>query len=252
MRQYVILFIITIALGVLISPVHAQTIYSGLILTEKKEGIMIVDVQPGNPGFDAGLRTGDIVIEIEGKKIETFNDYIKISREAKDKEIEVSLVIRRDGVNYDATIKAYSVPVYMYWKEKVMKPVELPRGLTDTPYEYWIDKGNRALKQPGRKGSNATIANYNNAIKYLYNGLHFRPESIDAALNIANTYHELGNLYVENGNLKEGIENYRKSIKFYAGCHEKTQNKDHLKAILSNLQEIEKELIKIETGKEIK
>ena len=49
-----------------------------------------------------------------------------------------------------------------------------------------------------------------------------------------------------NGDVKEGVRNYRTSIKFYAGCHEKTQNEDYLNVILTNLQEIEKSLNNID------
>jgi hypothetical protein len=47
---------------------------------------------------------------------------------------------------------------------------------------------------------------------------------------------------VKNGNIKEGIINYRRSIKFYAGCHGKTENEEYLSVVLTNLQEIEKSL----------
>ncbi len=49
------------------------------------------------------------------------------------------------------------------------------------------------------------------------------------------------------GDIKEGIINYRKSIKFYAGSHGKTEDEDHLSVILANLQEIEKSLSDIES-----
>ena len=84
-------------------------------------------------------------------------------------------------------------------------------------------------------------------MKFLLNALHYRPESIDTALKVAKSYYELGKLYVMNGDIKEGIINYRKSIRFYAGCHEKTQNEDYLSVILTNLQEIEKSLSNIES-----
>ena len=42
-----------------------------MIFSERKEGLKIVDVQSGSPGFDAGLKNGDIVLEIEGKKIKS-------------------------------------------------------------------------------------------------------------------------------------------------------------------------------------
>ena len=49
------------------------------------------------------------------------------------------------------------------------------------------------------------------------------------------------------GDIKEGVINYRKAIKFYAGFHGKTEDEDHLSVILANLQEIEKSLSNIES-----
>jgi tetratricopeptide (TPR) repeat protein len=166
----------------------------------------------------------------------------------KGKNVEVSLVILRKGVSYDVTIMIYRVPIYQHWKEKVAKPIELPRGLTNTPYVYWVGKGFRTLKKPNDKLSfEAKAANYNLALKFLLNALHYRPESIDTALKVAKSYNELGKLYVMNGDIKEGIIKFRKSIRFYAGCHGKTENEDHLNVILTNLQEIEKSLSNIES-----
>jgi len=247
MRLYIIFFVTIISLSVFASPCLAQAIFSGLIISEKKDGIKIVEVQSGSPGFDAGLRTGDIVLEIEGKKTKKLEDYVEISRKVKNKKVEVSLVILREGVSYDVTIKIYSIPIFQHWKEKVTKPIELPRGLTNTPYVYWVGKGFRTLQKPDDKLSfEAKVANYNLALKFLLNALHYRPESIDTALKVAKSYDELGKLHMMNGDIKEGVINYRKSIKFYAGCHGKTENEDHLSVILTNLQEIEKSLSNIE------
>lgn len=248
MRLYIIFFITIISLGVFTSPCLSQGVFSGLIISEKKDSIKIVEVQSGSPGFDAGLRKGDIVLEIDGKQTKKLGDYVKISRKLRGKNVEVSLVILRKGVSYDVTIMIYSVPVYQHWKEKVTKPTELPRGLINTPYVYWVGKGFRALqKSNDRLSFDAKVANYNQALKFLLNALHYRPESIDTALKVAKAYNELGKLYVMKGDIKEGIINYRKSIKFYAGSHGKTEDEDHLSVILTNLQEIEKSLNDIES-----
>ncbi|MHC4138290.1 MAG: tetratricopeptide repeat protein [Planctomycetota bacterium] len=250
MRSYILFFITIISFGIFISPVHAQSIFSGMIFSEKKEGLKIVEAQSGSPGFDAGLKKGDIVLEIEGKKINSLPDYIKISREIKNKKVEVSLVILRKDVEYDVTIKVYSLPIYQHWKEKVTKPTTLPRGLTKTPYIYWVGKGYRTLTEnKNSKPVDVRIANYNNALKYLLNALHYRPQSIDTALQIANAYRKLGNLYIEKGMVKEAVINYRKSIKYYDGCHKKSDKEDYLNKILTNLQEIEEELSKIKSSK---
>ncbi|ODS32839.1 MAG: putative zinc metalloprotease [Candidatus Scalindua rubra] len=122
-------------------------------MSEKKEGLKIVGAQSGSPGYDAGLRTGDIVLEIEGKKIKSLKDYVEISRKSKNKKVEIPLTILREGVLYDVTIKVYSIPVYQYWELKVTKPIALPRGLTSSPYEYWVDKGNRTLKKTQKQST---------------------------------------------------------------------------------------------------
>jgi tetratricopeptide (TPR) repeat protein len=250
MRPYILFFITIISLGTFISPVHAQSIFSGMIFSQNKDGLKIVEAQSGSPGFDAGLKKGDIVLEIEGKKINSLPDYVKVSREIKNKKVEVSLVILRKDVEYDVTLRIYSLPVYQHWKEKVAKPITLPRGLTKTPYIYWVGKGYRTLTEnKNNKSVDVKIANYNNALKYLLNALHYRPESIDTALQIANAYRKLGNLNIEKGTVKEGVINYRKSIKYYDGCYKKTDKEDYLNKILTNLQEIEDELSKTNSNK---
>ena len=252
MRSYILLFITIISLSTFIAPVHAQSIFSGMVFSEKKEGLKIVEVQTKSPGFDAGLIKGDIVLEIEGKKIKSLPDYVKISREIRNKKVEASLVILRKDVEYDVTIRIYSVPIYQYWKEKVAKPITLPRGLTKTPYIYWVGKGYRALTENTKnRPVDVKIINYNKALEYLLNALHYRPKSIDTALQVANAYRKLGSLYVEKGMTKEGVIHYRKSIKYYDGCHKQTSKEDYLNKILTNLQEIEGELSRINSNKTV-
>lgn len=251
--RFYVLFLtitITISLGIFTSSAFAQSIFSGLILSEKKDGLKVVDVQKGSPCFDAGLKAGDIILEIDGKKIESLDDYIKISKEAKGKKVETTLTVRRKDVLYEAVIRIYSIPVHQHWNQKITKPKELPRGLTNSPYEYWIGKGNRTLKISKITASfESKMKAYNEAISYLYYGLHYQPESIDTALQIAKAHHELGSLYLNNGNIKDGAKNYKNSIKLYVNCLKKTQKEDYLKPILNNLQEIEKGLSRIDVDK---
>ncbi len=250
MRLLIILFITVISVTGFAFPCKAQSLFSGLVLSEKKEGLKIVGIQTGSPGHNAGLRTDDIVLEIDGKKVKTISTYVKISRELKNKKIEVSLVVLRKGIEYDVDIMVYSIPIYKNWNEKVTKPPELPKGLTNTPYIYWVGKGYRMLKKIVSKDPlDSKVTNYNTALRSLLNALHYRPESIDAAIQIASVYHKLGELYVEKEMIQEGVINYRKSVKYYDGCYKKTRKEDYLKKIFTNLQEIEKEVSGINSNK---
>lgn len=45
-----------------------EPFFSGLVVSEKEHGVKIVEITQGCIGFDAGLRTGDVITEIDGKK----------------------------------------------------------------------------------------------------------------------------------------------------------------------------------------
>jgi len=245
-------FTIITILSIFTAQAFAQTLFSGLILSERKDGLMVIETQEGSPAFNAGLKAGDVVVEVDGKKIKSIEEYVNISGEVK-KKVETSLTIRREGVLYEAVIRIYSIPIHEQWDQKVTKPIELPKGLTDSPYGYWSNKGRRTLKKFGKTApfeENVEICN--EAIKYFFNSLHYQTDSINTALLIAKLYHELGKLYQINGNTKESIKYYKNSIKLNTGCLKKTKKEDYLKLILVNLQDIEKGLSKIETGKAAK
>ena len=60
------------------------------------QGAVITQVVPGSPAEDAGLREGDIVLEVDGKRVENKSDlrnFIGLVRVGED----VELVILRDG-----------------------------------------------------------------------------------------------------------------------------------------------------------
>lgn len=246
MRCFFIFCIITIISNVFSPVIFAQSIFSGLILTEKKKGLKVIDVQSGSPVYKAGLKPGDFVLEIDGKKLRSLEDYVRISRDAKRKKLEASLTILRDGINYEAIIKIYSVPIFNNWNEKVTGPVKLPGDLKVSPYKYWVGKANRSLKKyDGTASVKIRITSYNKSIKYFYYGLHYQPKSIDTVLQIAKSHHELGNLYLKDGKTNDGISNFKISFRLYVNCLKKTQKEEHLEFILKNLKEIEKGLSEI-------
>lgn len=72
----------------------------------------IVGVSPGNPGWDEGLRIGDIIHKIDGKEIKYLDDYIKVSKKInKTKRVEASLTILREGISYKVILKRFKEAV---------------------------------------------------------------------------------------------------------------------------------------------
>ncbi|GJQ60742.1 MAG: PDZ domain-containing protein [Candidatus Scalindua sp. AMX11] len=244
-----LIIIIILAIGANASSLFAQSLFSGLVLSERENGLMVVGVQNGSPAYNAGLRDGDIVLEVEGKKMSKLEEYVGFSRKIKKEKVEAYLTILREGVKYEAVIKVYSIPVYQAWQEKVAKPTGAPRDAKGKPYDYWFSKGTRSLKVSEKGGTfHLKERHYNEAITYLYYGLHYQPDSIDTALLIAETYQKLGKLYLNRNMKEESIEKYKISLKLYASSFKKTQKEEYLKLIFSNLQEIEKELGRISPG----
>ena len=74
-----------------------------------KEGVIIAQIMPGSPADKAGLRIGDIVIEIDGQKISEVRDLqFRIMRTQPGREI--SLKVLRDGKEVNIRAKVGEMP----------------------------------------------------------------------------------------------------------------------------------------------
>ena len=69
----------------------------------------LMNVVPNSPAGGAGLRSGDVVIEVDGKSIET-GDELRQAIDAKDPGDELELTIQRGGDERDVTIQLGTRP----------------------------------------------------------------------------------------------------------------------------------------------
>jgi serine protease Do len=58
-------------------------------------GVVIENVEPGSPADDAGLSTGDLIIEIDREPIETKGDFLDMADKLKDRERSILFLIKR-------------------------------------------------------------------------------------------------------------------------------------------------------------
>jgi serine protease Do len=71
---------------------------------ESDTGVVVVKVEPGSKAFEAGIRAGDMVLQINQKEIATIEDYKKAAAALKAKE-RILLLIRRKGEDLFLTVR---------------------------------------------------------------------------------------------------------------------------------------------------
>jgi serine protease Do len=71
---------------------------------EEGKGAKILEITKDSPAEKAGLKTGDIITEFDGKKIEEADDMVASVKSASDKS-SMNISIKRDGKSQSLTIK---------------------------------------------------------------------------------------------------------------------------------------------------
>jgi serine protease Do len=74
-----------------------------------ESGIYIVKVVPGGPSAKGGVRDGDVILEVNGKKIETAQNLKEIMKKKKIGE-EVTLLVIRQGEYKRLRVKLGEMP----------------------------------------------------------------------------------------------------------------------------------------------
>jgi bifunctional DNase/RNase len=75
--------------------------YFGL---KSPEGVLVSDVKPGSPAEGAGIKTGDVIMEINGQRIMSLRGFESIVQDIEEGG-QVKLLVRRG---------TYSIPLVMY------------------------------------------------------------------------------------------------------------------------------------------
>lgn len=75
-----------------------------------KQGVIVAEVEKGGPSALAGIRKGDIIVEVDGKKIADGGDLQKNlqSRDVGDKMV---VTVFRDGKRQKITVSLQEMPM---------------------------------------------------------------------------------------------------------------------------------------------
>ncbi len=88
------------SLGLIVRPLDPQLAQRFNLDTDK--GVIIADVRRGSPALDAGLRPGDVIVELDKKEIKTLQDYKAALAAVKPGDTALFLVKRGNNTIYTA------------------------------------------------------------------------------------------------------------------------------------------------------
>ncbi len=77
---------------------------------KQSEGIVVGDVTPNSPASEAGIKTGDIILEVNGKPV-TDSNQLRMSISMMQPGTELELKTLRNGAERDTTVKLAEMPV---------------------------------------------------------------------------------------------------------------------------------------------
>lgn len=76
----------------------------GVYIVQTDDGIEIVYVMQSSPAMEAGMKKGDVIVAIDGKRIADIGYNDAVSLVAGTAGTEVTLTVRRDGAEQDITV----------------------------------------------------------------------------------------------------------------------------------------------------
>jgi len=88
------------SLGLIVRPLDPQLAQRFNLDTDK--GVIIADVRRGSPALDAGLRPGDVIVELDKKEIKSLQDYKSALAAVKPGDTALFLVKRGNNTIYTA------------------------------------------------------------------------------------------------------------------------------------------------------
>jgi len=70
---------------------------------KEEEGVLVLAVEPKSPADRAGIRAGDVIVQIEGEKVSEISDVEEILQDVEKRTIEIALI--RKGVRHTTNVE---------------------------------------------------------------------------------------------------------------------------------------------------
>jgi len=73
-------------------------------------GVYVVRVYPGTPASEAGIKPGDVIFAVDGHKVKSADEFMRLLRQKYSPGDEITLEIYRDGKKMNVKLKLVEMP----------------------------------------------------------------------------------------------------------------------------------------------
>lgn len=111
-------------------------------------GVLVTEVIEDSPAEEAGIEIGDIILKLDGKKIEDREDLIYLVKKRPEKEVKI--VVLRKGERKEIKVKLGEKP-FKLWRKGIK--IEVPEGefkiypMWEKIWEEWMKKFEENMKE---------------------------------------------------------------------------------------------------------
>lgn len=219
--------------------VMARSLLEGLELVdaEKSPGVEIILVPPESPPAKAGLKAGDRITAIGGKKVRNLDDYVKASPRLDSATGRTTVEYYRGGARYTAELSLQSSPILEQWGIPVIPWREAAEKKDPA---YWLERARREMK--GRdtvQKQDRSPLDYAKPILSLFTALNKDPGSLPTMVLIGRQYGLLASFYAERGETKKAAWCMRRVLTMYGKGFERAENLQDMAVLKNGLGEIQ-------------
>jgi len=235
--------------AVLLSWAHsasARSVLDGLeiVESEKGGGVEILTVAPSSPAAQALLRAGDRITLIGGEKIKNLDDYVKVSKQFKNRKGGVSIEYVRKGSRHTAELSLHSSPLQEKWGVAVA-PWRESGGKKDA--EYWLEEARKQIQENERISENELRpVDYGKVLLSLFTSLNQNPGALGTAMLIGRQYGALAGLYYRRGEKKKAIWCLRRALLIYGNGLQKADGIQEIALVKYGLTDLQRTIAKMQ------
>jgi membrane-associated protease RseP (regulator of RpoE activity) len=224
----------------------ARSVLDGLeiVESEKGGGVEILTLAPSSPAAQALLRVGDCITSIGGEKIKNLDDYVKVSKQFKNRKGGVNIEYVRKGTRHTAELSLHSSPLHEKW------------GVTVAPWresgekkdaEYWLEQARKQIQENERTSEDELRpVNYGKVLLCLFTSLNQNPDALGTAMLIGRQYGTLAALYHRRGEKKKAIWCLRRALLIYGNGLQKAGGIQEIVLVKYGLTDLQRTLAKMQ------